>query len=133
MCAYAQRDFGMFLHRSIAGQVLCMLTVALRPAFASTGTFDFLTYNVAGLPAFLNGNGDGYKTVNSRAIGSQLAAGAYDVVHMQEVNSPSRPRSNDAMQTDLFVRTSTSTRTSTRPTIMSIARRPLAASHLAVV
>jgi hypothetical protein len=67
------------------------LAVALPFFIASTtaqssGTFDFLTYNVAGLPAFLSGNGvPGEKGPNANSIGTQLTAGDYDIVHMQEV------------------------------------------------
>ncbi|KAM5349419.1 hypothetical protein ACJ41O_005924 [Fusarium nematophilum] len=51
----------------------------------STGSFDFLTYNVAGLPAILNNNEvPGDKETNSELIGSHLAAQKYDIVHMQE-------------------------------------------------
>ncbi|KAL9616978.1 MAG: hypothetical protein Q9160_008205 [Pyrenula sp. 1 TL-2023] len=51
----------------------------------SSGTLNFLTYNVAGLPEFLSDNGvPGDKTTNARTIGSKLAERAYDVVHMQE-------------------------------------------------
>lgn len=58
----------------------------LEAVSAKTGSFDFLTYNVAGLPAILNPNQGGDKAVNARAIGTKLAAGAYDVVHLQEVS-----------------------------------------------
>lgn len=61
-------------------------------AAQSTVAFDFLTYNVAGLPALLNGNdvpGDTADVAN--IIGSKLAAGDYDVVHMQEVHHLLRP------------------------------------------
>lgn len=47
--------------------------------------FNLLTYNVAGLPAFLNGNDvPGDKATNAGLIGAQLARDNYDVVHMQE-------------------------------------------------
>lgn len=49
------------------------------------GTFDFLTFNVAGLPAILNDNGvPGDKKTNAGTIGALLALGGYDVVQMQE-------------------------------------------------
>ena len=64
---------------------LLLLLSTLQLANAQSGTFDLLAYNVAGLPAILNPNSGGDKTVNARAIGSQLAAGGYDVVHLQEV------------------------------------------------
>jgi hypothetical protein len=53
-----------------------------------SGTFDFLTFNVAGLPAILSGNGvPGDKATNAGTIGSKLAQGNFDIVHMQEVSS----------------------------------------------
>ncbi|KAF4974429.1 hypothetical protein FZEAL_8672 [Fusarium zealandicum] len=51
----------------------------------ASGKFDFLTYNVAGLPAILNNNGvPGDKGTNSNTIGSRLAENGYDIVHLQE-------------------------------------------------
>ncbi|WFE27906.1 jacalin-like lectin [Solwaraspora sp. WMMD791] len=46
---------------------------------AATGTVSVLTYNVAGLPAWLS---SGNPAVNTRPIGQRI--GAYDVVHVQE-------------------------------------------------
>jgi hypothetical protein len=71
-------------HASALATVLPFLITAATAQ--SSGTFDFLTYNVAGLPAFLSGNGiPGDKGTNANSIGAQLAAGDYDIVHMQEV------------------------------------------------
>ena len=73
-----------------ASRITCHL-LRLTPLLATTaaqltGTFDFLTYNVAGLPSLLSGNGvPGDKGTNAGIIGSKLAERAYDVVHMQEV------------------------------------------------
>ncbi|KAF4120597.1 Endonuclease/Exonuclease/phosphatase family [Geosmithia morbida] len=54
-------------------------------ARASSGTFDFLTLNVAGLPEILNSNEvPGDKEDNAGYIGTHLAEGGFDVVHMQE-------------------------------------------------
>ncbi|KAJ4244819.1 hypothetical protein NW762_014398 [Fusarium torreyae] len=51
----------------------------------TTGKFNFLTYNVAGLPAILNNNEvPGDKATNAKLIGSALAKQAYDVAHLQE-------------------------------------------------
>lgn len=57
-----------------------------QPASAQTsGSFDFLSYNVAGLPPIFNDNGvPGDKGTNANTIGSHLAEGAYDIVHLQE-------------------------------------------------
>ena len=50
----------------------------------TSGTFDFLTYNVAGLPEVLNGNEvPGDKATNANTIGSKLAERSFDIVHMQ--------------------------------------------------
>lgn len=70
--------------------VSSLLTLApflLQSTLAQTsGTFDLLTYNVAGLPAILNDNGvPGDKATNARLIGSKFAEYGYDVVHLQEV------------------------------------------------
>lgn len=52
---------------------------------AQSGTFSFLSYNVAGLPDIINDNGvPGDKDVNARTIGTHLAATGYDIVHLQE-------------------------------------------------
>ncbi|RFN44610.1 hypothetical protein FIE12Z_11154 [Fusarium flagelliforme] len=50
-----------------------------------TGKFNFLTYNVAGLPDIFNGNDvPGDKKTNSNLIGTALAVQKFDIVHMQE-------------------------------------------------
>ncbi|EXJ62591.1 hypothetical protein A1O7_03029 [Cladophialophora yegresii CBS 114405] len=52
---------------------------------AASGTFDILTYNIAGLPSFLTDNGvPGDKATNAATIGSKFAEYAYDVIHVQE-------------------------------------------------
>lgn len=51
----------------------------------TTGNFNFLTYNVAGLPAIINNNEvPGDKGTNANLIGTVLATQKYDIVHMQE-------------------------------------------------
>jgi hypothetical protein len=55
-------------------------------AIATSGTFDVLTMNVAGLPAILNDNAvPGDKQTNAETIGSYFALYNYDVIHVQEV------------------------------------------------
>ncbi|KAI1155303.1 endonuclease/Exonuclease/phosphatase [Nemania diffusa] len=56
------------------------------PARAATGgSFNVLSMNVAGLPAFLNGNDvPGDKATNAGLIGSKLAEYGYDLIHVQE-------------------------------------------------
>ncbi|GAP87885.2 putative endonuclease exonuclease phosphatase family protein [Rosellinia necatrix] len=52
---------------------------------ATSGVFNVLSMNVAGLPAFLNDNGvPGDKTTNSEMIGSKFAEHGYDLIHAQE-------------------------------------------------
>ncbi|KAF2217757.1 hypothetical protein CERZMDRAFT_63901 [Cercospora zeae-maydis SCOH1-5] len=52
---------------------------------ASDGTFNVLAFNVAGLPEFLSDNGiPGGKENAAGMIGQKFAAGAYDVIHVQE-------------------------------------------------
>ncbi|KXX78323.1 Horcolin [Madurella mycetomatis] len=52
---------------------------------ATSGTFNILAMNVAGLPAILNDNGvPGDKADNAAAIGAKLAEYGYDVVQLQE-------------------------------------------------
>lgn len=72
---------------AFASQFFALLPLlAHLSAAQSSGTFDFLTYNVAGLPAFLSGNGvPGDKGTNANTIGSKLAERSFDIVHMQEV------------------------------------------------
>ena len=72
---------------SQAFKLLALVPVFIAAATAQTsGTFDFLTYNVAGLPAILSGNGvPGDKGTNANTIGSKLAERSFDIVHMQEV------------------------------------------------
>lgn len=51
----------------------------------SSGTFNLLTYNVAGLPSWLGDNGvPGDKATNAASIGARLAATGYDFVNLQE-------------------------------------------------
>ncbi|KAE8352482.1 Endonuclease/exonuclease/phosphatase [Aspergillus coremiiformis] len=52
---------------------------------ATSGQFDVLSLNVAGLPALFNGNDvPGDKTVNSEELGRKFSEYDYDVIHMQE-------------------------------------------------
>lgn len=52
---------------------------------AKTGTFDLLTYNIAGLPSLLFDNGiPGDKSDNTETIGSKFEQFGYDIIHVQE-------------------------------------------------
>lgn len=63
--------------------LLGLVPVAL--SAATTGTFDAMTFNVAGLPAFLNGNDvPGDKTANTARIGQLFAQYDTDIIHVQE-------------------------------------------------
>lgn len=66
------------------------------PARAATGgSFNVLSMNVAGLPAFLNGNDvPGDKATNAGLIGSKLAEYGYDLIHVQEVSRRLRTKGN---------------------------------------
>src|SRR5437762_11614486 len=52
---------------------------------APSGTFDVLSLNVAGLPAFLNANGQANKTSSALQMGQILGRQNYSVIHLQEV------------------------------------------------
>lgn len=53
---------------------------------ATSGRFNILSMNVAGLPAILNDNGvPGDKSTNAATIGSRFAEHGYDVIQLQEV------------------------------------------------
>lgn len=55
---------------------------------ATTGSFNVLTMNVAGLPAIFNGNDvTGDKATNAGTIGTFFAEYDYDVIHVQEGDS----------------------------------------------
>jgi hypothetical protein len=57
----------------------------LLPSVSAAGTFNLLSYNVAGLPAWLSDNGiPGDKAVNAARVGALLGEKAHDFVHLQE-------------------------------------------------
>lgn len=52
---------------------------------ATSGDFNILSFNVAGLPAILNSNDvPGDKATNAGSIGSLFAEYDYDIIHVQE-------------------------------------------------
>lgn len=62
--------------------VVALATTALA---ATTGSFNILTMNVAGLPEILQSNDvTGDKATNAGTIGADFAAYGYDVIHVQE-------------------------------------------------
>lgn len=62
--------------------------LAAKALAATSGEFNVLTMNVAGLPDFLNNNEvPGDKATNSGLIGSKFAEYGYDIIHTQEVRS----------------------------------------------
>jgi hypothetical protein len=71
---------------SITHSALGLVTILPGLAVAqNSGKFNVLTYNVAGLPAFLNNNEvPGDKATNSRLIGAALGREGHDIVHVQE-------------------------------------------------
>jgi hypothetical protein len=57
-------------------------------AAATSGEFNILSFNVAGLPAILNSNDvPGDKATNAGTIGTLFAEYDYDVIHVQEDKS----------------------------------------------
>ncbi|KAI2611640.1 mannose-binding lectin [Hypoxylon fragiforme] len=70
-------------YRAISASVLALS--AGNVLAATSGDFNVLTMNVAGLPAILNGNEvPGDKTTNTRTIGAKFAEYGYDIIHVQE-------------------------------------------------
>lgn len=68
---------------NIAATALAVATSA--SAAATSGDYNILTFNVAGLPAIFNGNEvPGDKATNAKTIGSLFAKYDYDVIHVQE-------------------------------------------------
>lgn len=67
-------------------RTLVSLLPVLQLASAQTaGTFNTITFNVAGLPDFLNGNEiPGDKTTNTARIGQLLTQYDIDLIHVQE-------------------------------------------------
>lgn len=62
-----------------------LLSRAGAAAAADSGDLSILSFNVAGLPAILQSNGEsGDKTTSSGLIGSYFAEYAFDVIHVQE-------------------------------------------------
>jgi hypothetical protein len=62
-----------------------ILCLSERILAASSGTFNVLTFNVAGLPAILQNNDvPGDKTTNTATIGQDFAKYNYSLIHVQE-------------------------------------------------
>ncbi|CAH0047298.1 unnamed protein product [Clonostachys solani] len=67
------------------GQSFFAFAACVSGAAAASGSFSFLTINVAGLPDWINDNGvPGDKTTNAKSIGTHLSELNYDIIHMQE-------------------------------------------------
>lgn len=68
------------------GLVTCLAGLTSTVAAAATsGDFNILSFNVAGLPAIFNDNEvPGDKATNAGTIGSKFAEYDYDVIHVQE-------------------------------------------------
>lgn len=65
---------------------LASVLLVVRPGAAqTTGSFNAITFNVAGLPPVINGNDvPGDKTTNTARIGQLLTQYDIDLVHVQE-------------------------------------------------
>lgn len=67
---------------------LAIVSGAKPAAAATSGSFDILTMNVAGLPSILQSNDvPGDKATNAGTIGSDFAKYGYDVINVQEVSA----------------------------------------------
>ncbi|KAH8601419.1 endonuclease exonuclease phosphatase family protein [Bisporella sp. PMI_857] len=65
--------------------VLGLAAIVSVSAAATSGDFNILTFNVAGLPAIFNDNSvPGDKATNAGTIGTLFAKYGYDVIHAQE-------------------------------------------------
>jgi hypothetical protein len=63
--------------------------VSSASAAATTGDFNILSFNVAGLPEILNGNEvPGDKATNAGTIGTYFTEYDYDIIHVQEGYCP---------------------------------------------
>ena len=71
--------------RILATTLSCLLILQPMLISAASGSFRILSFNVAGLPQFLQGNGEsGDKTTNTMIIGQNFAKYGYDVIQVQE-------------------------------------------------
>ena len=69
--------------------LLAASAASLAASQATSGDFNVLSFNVAGLPAILNSNDvPGDKATNAGTIGTLFAKYDYDVIHVQEVSDP---------------------------------------------
>ncbi|KAI0397947.1 endonuclease/Exonuclease/phosphatase [Xylariaceae sp. FL0594] len=67
------------------GALLFLSGGASATAAATSGSFNVLSMNVAGLPAILNNNDvPGNKKTNSEMIGTKFSQLGYDIIHVQE-------------------------------------------------
>lgn len=65
--------------------IVSLLPLLHLTAAQSTGTFNTITFNVAGLPEIINGNDvPGDKTDNTARIGQLLTQYNIDLIHVQE-------------------------------------------------
>ena len=72
----------------LATPLSAALVLNSRVSAQTSGVFNVLAMNVAGLPAILNGNEvPGDKTANAEIIGAKLSANGIDVAHLQEVRT----------------------------------------------
>lgn len=77
------------MKRALPLTLSLLASIAVPGTFAAdAGSFNILTFNVAGLPEILSSNDvPGDKTTNSRTIGAKFAEYGYDVIHVQEVSA----------------------------------------------
>lgn len=66
---------------------ITLLSLVHSTLAATTGSFNILSFNVAGLPEIFNSNDvPGDKTENTEIIGERFAEYGYDIIHVQEVD-----------------------------------------------
>ncbi|CBF89576.1 hypothetical protein AN0392.2 [Aspergillus nidulans FGSC A4] len=64
---------------------ITLLSLVPSTLAATTGSFNILSFNVAGLPEIFNSNDvPGDKTENTELIGERFAEYSYDIIHVQE-------------------------------------------------
>lgn len=73
------------LSQTVVAAASLLVPGALTQGGPTSGKFNVLSMNVAGLPAILNPNDvPGDKSTNAKTIGAKFSQHNYDVVHMQE-------------------------------------------------
>lgn len=68
-----------------ASSALLLSQIRVHAAAVTSGDLSILSFNVAGLPGLIQGNGEtGDKTENTKLIGALLSDYDFDLIHVQE-------------------------------------------------